>query len=204
MQRSVFGVATDILKMSGVEAMGALKLQQLVYYTFGWYAYVTGLRLFDQQFYAMQHGPVVSYLLKLPIHMDVSLNCVEQSQAVLEDTDVELEDTDVESDAIYSTVLALVVTEYGKLTGWELKELTCGEKPWRDSWDSRPKGAQRCTLRQSDVMAFFITRDDAPASMPDPLVTVLPDDVFEHLDEIAARGAMDGVEQMRAAVKAYS
>lgn len=88
MQRSVFDVATDILKMSGVESMDALKLQQLVYYTFGWYAHVTGRRLFDQQFYAMQHGPVVSYLLTLPIHMDVSLNCVEQSQAVLEDTSV--------------------------------------------------------------------------------------------------------------------
>lgn len=197
MQRSVFDVATDILKMSGVESMDALKLQQLVYYAFGWYAHVTGRRLFDQQFYAMQHGPVVSYLLTLPIHMDVSLNCVEQSQAVLEDTDVE-------PDAIYSAVLASVVTEYGKLTGWELKELTCGEKPWQDSWDSRPKGAQRCTLHQLDIMAFFMTRDDAPASMPDPLVTVLPDDVFEHLDEIAARGAMDGVEQMRTAAKAYS
>ena len=59
-------------------------------------------------------------------------------------------------------------------------------------------------MHQLDIMAFFMTRDDAPASMSDPLVTVLPDDVFEHLDEIAARGAMDGVEQMRTAAKAYS
>lgn len=198
MQRSVFDVSADILKMSGVGSMHTVKLQKLVYYSFGWYAYVTGRCLFDQQFYAMQHGPVVSDLLTLHAHMkDVSLDRIENGRAALEDTYVE-------PDAIYSAVLSSVVAEYGKLTGWELEELTHGEKPWRDSWDLRPKESRRGTLRQSDIMSFFMTRDDAPVSMPDPLVTILPDDVFEHLDKIAARGAMDGVELMRTAVKAYS
>ena len=200
MQRSVFDVSADILRISGVESMDALKLQQLVYYFFGWYAYVTGRRLFDQQFCAVEHGPTVTDLLALHAYTkDVSLDCIENGRAALEDTYAELE-----PDTIYSAVLSSVVAEYGELTGWELKELTCGEKPWRDSWDSRLREAQSCMLRQSDIMAFFMTRDDAPASMPDPLVTILPDDVFEHLDKIAARGAMDGVEHMRAAVKAYS
>ena len=61
--RSVFDVSLDILKVSGQESLPTLTLQKLVFYTYGWYAHLTGSRLFEQSFYAMPKGPVVGELL---------------------------------------------------------------------------------------------------------------------------------------------
>jgi uncharacterized phage-associated protein len=60
---SVFDVAAALLARHEGSPMSALKLQKLCFYTFGWYAHLTGKPLFRESFYAMQFGPVVGELL---------------------------------------------------------------------------------------------------------------------------------------------
>ena len=84
--RSVFDVSLDILKVSGQESLPTLTLQKLVFYTYGWYAHLTGSRLFEQSFYAMSKGPVVGELLTAhACRLDVDRDVLEMGRELLED-----------------------------------------------------------------------------------------------------------------------
>lgn len=133
--RSVFDVSLDILKVSGQESLPTLTLQKLVFYTYGWYAHLTGSRLFEQSFYAMPMGPVVGELLTAHARrLDVDRDVLEMGRELLEDEPQP-------EDPYYIQIIEAVWGYYGQFSRWELVHMTHEEQVWRDAWDSRREGS---------------------------------------------------------------
>ena len=159
--RSVFDVSLDILKVSGQESLPTLTLQKLVFYTYGWYAHLTGSRLFEQSFYAMPKGPVVGELLTAHARrLDVDRDVLELGRELLED----------------------------EPQRWQLVDMTHEEQVWRDAWDSRREGSRRAPLEATDIIDYFALKRDIPealrAQLPDPLVERLTESEWAHLEAV--------------------
>ena len=144
--RSVFDVSLDILKVSGQESLPTLTLQKLVFYTYGWYAHLTGSRLFEQSFYAMPMGPVVGELLTAHARrLDVDRDVLELGRELLEDEPQP-------EDPYYVQIIEAVWGYYGQFSRWELVHMTHEEQVWRDAWDSRREGSRRAPLEATDII----------------------------------------------------
>lgn len=181
MQRSVFRVATDLIRVSGESSISAVKLQKLVYYTFGWYGRLTHKELFSQTFYAMEHGPVVSELLAAHSGQpSVTADVVEASSRAFADT---IQDPD----PYYDAVLSAIMRTYGKVSPWDLRDLSHDEEVWQQAWDERGRD-RRADLPRDVILAYFIQRSDIPPELakllPDPQVTTVDEQTFETLETL--------------------
>lgn len=167
---TVFDVASSMLRHASKDSLNTLKLQKLVFYSFGWYGHLTGQRLFDEQFYAMPKGPIVSPLLTAHTSLDmVSADYLEDyAQRALAVTDPYAE-----------AVVDAVWLSYGKFSKWDLIEMTHCEKPWINSWTSRPRGAKRSLLKSESVLEHFQRKTSAvyeiPRTVDVPILSFLPD-----------------------------
>lgn len=180
--RSVFDVSLDILKVSGQDSLPTLTLQKLVFYTYGWYAHLTGSRLFEQSFYAMPKGPVVGELLTAHARrLDVDRDVLEMGRELLEDEPQP-------EDPYYIQIIEAVWGYYGKFSRWELVDMTHEEQVWRDAWDSRREGSRRAPLEATDIIDYFALKRDIPealrAQLPDPLVERLTESEWAHLEAV--------------------
>ncbi len=97
-----------------------LKLQKLVYYALGFYLAIYGRRLFRDELYAWQHGPVFPSLYHkykqfgnaaIPTPDDFDTNCL--------------------SDEV-KDLLDEVYYVYGQFSAWKLRNMTHEEPPWKD------------------------------------------------------------------------
>lgn len=182
MQRSVFDIADDLLKLSDQSSLESLKLQKLTFYAYGWYAHLTGRPLFDQQFYAMQRGPVVGELLTAHSgekHCDKSM--LLRGKRVLEERAVP-------SDPFYDDVLQAVWSYYGQFSSFELVDMTHEEEVWVSAWSSRPLSSNRGDLPASKIITYFASKREIPADlkskMPDSeLIQATPDE-FVRLESL--------------------
>lgn len=148
---TVFDVATELIELSG-GSIGALKLQKLCFYAFGWYAHLTGEPLFGETFYAMPKGPVVGELLSA----HAGRRCADL--AMIEDQREARADTREELDAYKLAVLDAVWAAYGETTSSKLVDLTHGESVWADAWKSRRPGTSRGDLSHGDMIGYFLDR----------------------------------------------
>ena len=138
---SIFDVAKYILEKSG--SMTSNKLQKLCYYAQGFYlALHNGERLFDNDLYAWQHGPVVPELYHK--YKSEHAACL----VVDKDFDVNRIPEDVRSflDDIYQT--------YGQFSAWRLREMTHQESPWINSYNRTPNDI----IDDRELISFFRTR----------------------------------------------
>ena len=92
-----------------------LKLQKLVYYAQAWHLAIHGTSLFEEDFQAWVHGPVVPALHQeykafgwQPIQADASANLPENVLSFLDE----------------------VAQEYSDCNGYELEQMTHAEAPW--------------------------------------------------------------------------
>ncbi|MET4618727.1 putative phage-associated protein [Arthrobacter sp. 2762] len=167
---TVFDVASSMLRHASKDSLNTLKLQKLVFYSFGWYGHLTGEKLFSEQFFAMPKGPVVSPLLSAHYSMEtVSADYLESyAQRPLELTDPYAE-----------AVVDAVWMSYGKFSKWDLVEMTHLEKPWLAAWTSRPAGAKRSELDADSIVEHFQSKAsavyDLPRSVNVPILSFLPD-----------------------------
>lgn len=103
------------------DAISNLKLQKLVYYAQGFALAMTGKPLFNEDFRAWQHGPVIPELyqkyktngalgIKPPSNFDASKFTAEQKD-----------------------VLEQVYEAYGQFSAWKLRNMTHEEAPWEDT-----------------------------------------------------------------------
>ncbi|GAP54011.1 conserved hypothetical protein [Arthrobacter sp. Hiyo6] len=168
---TVFDVASSMLRHSSKDSLNTLKLQKLVFYSFGWYGHLTGEKLFNEQFYALTKGPIVSPLLSAHFGMDmVSADQLEDyAQRSLAVTDPYAE-----------AVVEAVWLSYGKFSKWDLIEMTHCEKPWINAWTSRPAGAKRNDLPAESVVDHFRGKTSAVYEIPTrivdvPVLSFLPD-----------------------------
>lgn len=168
---TAFDVASSMLRHASKDSLNTLKLQKLVFYSFGWYGHLTGQRLFNEQFFALPKGPVVSTLLTAHSGMDaVSSDFLEEyAQRTLAVTDPYAE-----------AVVDAVWLSYGKFSKWELIDMTHCEEPWVTAWTTRPKGANRSALRSESVLEHFREKTSAVYDIPTrtidvPILSFLPD-----------------------------
>ncbi|KUM34587.1 type II toxin-antitoxin system antitoxin SocA domain-containing protein [Arthrobacter sp. EpRS71] len=149
----VFDVSGSLLSHARNESMSPLKLQKLAFYSFGWYAHLTGEKLFHDRFYAMQYGPVVSPLLTA----HSSTNSV--SKAELESYQgCSLDIADDYAAAVVDAVWAA----YGEFNHSQLIEMTHCETPWDLAWNKRrPAGARRSDLSSDEIVDYFQAKTEA-------------------------------------------
>lgn len=110
-------------KLAPVET---LKLQKLMYYSNAWSLAGWGKPLFEDEIQAWKHGPVVSSLY--PLHRGrVALDDWPHGErSKLSIAERKLVDN--------------IVSTYGGLSGWSLRERTHKEKPWIDAWEKSKHG----------------------------------------------------------------
>lgn len=167
---TAFDVASSLLRHASKDSLNTLKLQKLVFYSFGWYGHLTGQKLFNEQFFAMTKGPIVSPLLSAHFSKDmVSADYLEDyAQRSLAVTDPYAE-----------AVVDAVWMSYGKYSKWDLIEMTHCEKPWITAWTTRPAGAKRNELDAESVLEHFQRKTSAVYEIPRrvdvPILSFLPD-----------------------------
>lgn len=169
---TVFDVASSLLSKFERGSASPLKLQKLVFYTFGWYGHLTGEELFDEPIYAMQHGPVVGPLLS-----------AHQGKHFISQGDLTDGRTIVDLDSYTSSVVDAVMSTYGKLSPGRLVDMTHEESVWISNWAQRQ--GQRADLPHSEVIAAFQGRSSGfggiEIELPDPRVVALDSYVLEDM-----------------------
>ena len=97
-----------------------LKAQKLLYYAQGVSLAKLGTPLFDDDFVAWQHGPVIKDLYH-------KLKCFGSNQIVsLQDLKIS-KFTDKEQDLLVS-----VYKTFGQFSAWKLRDMTHAEDPWKN------------------------------------------------------------------------
>lgn len=187
---NVFDVAGSLLSHARNETLSPLKLQKLAFYSFGWYAHLTGEKLFHDRFYAMEYGPVVSPLLSA--HSGAGL----VSKRELE----EYQSAHLEVDENFAAaVVDAVWAAYGKFNHSQLIEMTHCEQPWDTAWNwRRPRGAKRSDLSADEIVEHFKKKNDAQykvfgTTITVPVLALLPDPYKTTVSEHSLR-AMDSSE----------
>jgi uncharacterized phage-associated protein len=160
---TVFDVASSMLRHASKDSLNTLKLQKLVFYSFGWYGHLTGQKLFNEQFFAMPKGPIVSPLLTA--HANRSM----VSADYLEDyTQRALAVHDPYAEAVVEAVWH----SYGKFSKWDLIDMTHCEEPWINAWTRRPAHAKRNELTSESVVEHFQRKTSAIYEIPARTVEV--------------------------------
>lgn len=183
MHYSVFDVAQHFISRERRHKISTVKLQKLCFYAFGWYSYQTGSALFQERFYAMQKGPVVSELLSAH---------AQQWTMSLDDLGPQFEafETEPQSfDPYTKTILEATWDYYGQFDAWTLVEMAHEEKVWIDAWDSRPEHSRRGDMAQQDIVDYFFHRHaivPGELQLPDARVSVEDQRFLESLDSSGA------------------
>lgn len=101
-----------------------LKLQKLMYYMQAWYYTVFGEKLFNKNFEAWVHGPVIPDLYHdykrfkwKPIDKDIDEEKIKKVRSKLSEEELDIFDQ--------------VISEYFGMPAYELERLTHAEDPWK-------------------------------------------------------------------------
>lgn len=179
---TAFDVAGSLLSKKPSETLGALKLQKLVFYAFGWYGHLTGEKLFREPFYAMEYGPVVSPLLDAHYGKTmVSKNLLEESQSAA----LFVEDPYV------AAIVDAVWASYGSCTPNDLVEMTHCEEPWDTAWNvRRVRTAKRSDLSADEIVRHFVGKRSAVynfngRTVSVPVLSLLPDRRATSISDVA-------------------
>ncbi|MFD1210752.1 Panacea domain-containing protein [Arthrobacter sp. GCM10027362] len=158
-----FDVAATLLSRANGNRLSALKLQKLTFYSFGWFAHLTGERLFKENFFALPKGPIVSELYSAHSGQDhVTLeglqDNLQRSLQVQEDYAAEV------IDAVFET--------YGRYNQYDLVEMTHLEQPWRQAWHAPGRRGKSAPLPSDHIVDFFLKKSDTRYALPDRTVEV--------------------------------
>lgn len=192
---TVFDVASELLRLSGGR-MGAVKLQKLCFYGFGWYSHLTGEPLFGERFYAMQHGPVVGELLSAHAgRKHVTRDIIAEQQEAREDDRADL-------DPYVAAVIEAVYEAYKGYTDWQLEALTHEESVWIQAWEARREGTKRGDLHRDELVDFFLDKSSASVSeldLPPAMVSRAPLHELEAIeaDASAHQPFVDAIREYR-------
>ncbi|MGE0086621.1 MAG: Panacea domain-containing protein [Desulfococcaceae bacterium] len=135
-QRTIINVYREIFD----ESPSPMKLQKLCYYAQG-YALAEGKLLFDDDFQAWQHGPVVYDLY------DKYRNY--KWRQIAEDVG--------ESDTSLLEFITDVVSAYGRYDGAALSTMTHRENPWIDAREDKDESQGSTAIISKESMRNFFT-----------------------------------------------
>lgn len=167
MSASVDDVAAAILARTG--EVTTWKLQKLAYYAQSWYLVRHGKRLFDDDFEAWRHGPVVPALYQQHKGRNRVRDWPTGDGGRLEPAQRAFVDQ--------------VVDRYGRFTAEALSRMSHMEVPWLVTRAGLPDGAESSRVIGSDLMRNFYSRQLASAS--DAVSTAVANSYIEgvELDE---------------------
>lgn len=126
-----------------------LKLQKLVYYAQAWFLGVTGKPIFEDEFQAWVHGPVIPSLYQK--YKSLSYNPIVEDKSRAEDIFSSF-DPQVQS------VLKDVVEEYFGRTAFELERLTHSEDPWILARGGKPSNEPSDAIISKDSMKKYYSQ----------------------------------------------
>lgn len=133
-----------------------LKLQKLAYYAQAWALVILGHPLFEEDFQAWTHGPVLPSLYKK--YGGNGWDALPAPESL----------PDIEDDAV--TVLTEVKCIYGELSAKHLENLTHQEQPWREARGNLALEARCTNVIKKTVMKAFYTdvynNPDAAIKLP--------------------------------------
>jgi uncharacterized phage-associated protein len=120
-----------------------LKLQKLLYYTQGWYVALYNKNLFDDDFEAWVHGPVIKSIYLE--YKKYGFKPIPSPKNVVDNLSKQIKDH-----------LRELLKAYGGFSAWQLECMTHGEIPWITARGGLPDDAQ-CTaiISKDDIKAFF-------------------------------------------------
>lgn len=95
-----------------------LKLQKLLYYAQGYFLAKKDIPLFNEEFLAWEHGPVIRKIYDK--YKDNGANGIEYKKDFKVNIDKETEE-----------ILENVYEDYGQYTAWKLRNMTHEEIPWK-------------------------------------------------------------------------
>lgn len=125
------------------ESITPLKLQKLLYYAQSWMLGFFGEVMFDDEFIAWQHGPVLPeiYYRYKPLGYD----SIPKVNSFHEDIFGEKE----------LSILEMVWKVYGKYDGKFLELLTHSEDPWRVLWNNKEENSKRNDVIPKNVIKEY-------------------------------------------------
>lgn len=128
-------------RLSALGAVEAIKMQKLLYYCKAWSLATLGHAIFPDKIQAWKHGPVVASLY--PLH---------RGKITLEDWRY----GNAKNVAPTGQKIAnAVINVYGGLTGWELRDLTHTETPWKDAWNKSDQGSTQGVVIEDEAMKTY-------------------------------------------------
>ena len=141
----VAGYFIDLANQTGA-TVSNLKLQKLVYYSQAWHLAIHGTPLFEEDFQAWVHGPVIPVLYQKykafgwqPIQDDASPNLPEKVLRFLNE----------------------VSEEYFACDAYELEQMTHIEVPWnRARGDLRPDAPSNAVIEKEWMKEYYGARGE--------------------------------------------
>lgn len=132
-------------RLNDLGAVEAIKMQKLLYYCKAWSLATLDHAIFPDKIQAWKHGPVVASLY--PLH---------RGEIILE----EWKHGNVKKLASIDRKIAdAVIDVYGGLTGWELRDLTHIEAPWKDAWNKSGQGnTQGVVIEDEDMKIYYSSK----------------------------------------------
>lgn len=119
-----------------------LKLQKLLYYAQAWYLALYDKPLFDDDFEAWVHGPVLPKIYRK--YKQFAWNPITENPA------------SVKIPTATKAHLAEVMTVYGGLTAWDLERTTHQEEPWIKARGNREKDERSGQkIKMEDMKRFY-------------------------------------------------
>ncbi|MCJ8350755.1 type II toxin-antitoxin system antitoxin SocA domain-containing protein [Moritella sp.] len=121
-----------------------LKLQKLAYYCQGYHLAVHKAALFNAPVKAWQHGPVVTGIyheyshfgnchITIPTGQDFTAGLTEQALQIMD----------------------FVITKFGQIGAWTLRNQTHQEQPWLSHYDADKREADKQEITQIELTDFF-------------------------------------------------
>lgn len=145
----------DIAKwLLSIMSMSPKKLQKMLYYSYSWVLTLTNddinhldNRLFDNQFQAWAHGPVLPQIYSK--YKEYGFNDI--------DIPKEVDDIDFPNDIL--DILKQVIDIYGGYTADELESITHQELPWIDARKGLgPLEAGNKEITDKEIFKYYIKR----------------------------------------------
>jgi uncharacterized phage-associated protein len=139
--RKIANYFTCTIDREAGDSITHLKLQKMIYYAQAWSMVMLGKTLFDEDFQAWTHGPVLQTIWDdyKEFGIEAIPICVCDHE-LPEDVTLLLED---------------IKNVYGEKTGKYLENLTHSEKPWLEARGNLPLEARSTTPISKDTMLAF-------------------------------------------------
>ncbi len=136
---------------SSGDVMTNLRLQKLVYYAQAWHLALTGEPLFEDDFEAWVHGPVIPHLYRR--FKENGWRAIDRAATS------PMPEIDDETRGI----LEEVWSAYGQFSATHLEELTHGEIPWLDARRGYDAGTSCSEVIPQAAMRDYYAQQLAPA-----------------------------------------